>query len=122
MDAVAAGLAHVSDAPLDLAYLDHVAEVVGRLKAPAYSEHLAFTRVPGRETGALLPLPKTEEVAESIIAKVRTVQSRVPVAFLLENITYVFEWPYSKMSDRSFSTWSAGRAVPDPCSMSRTST
>ncbi|SRR5579871_127976 len=96
------GLSLGTDAPLDLAYLDDVAAVVERLRAPAYSEHLAFTRVPGRETAALLPLPKTEKVAESIIAKVRTVQSRVPVPFLLENITYVFEWPDSKMSDAEF--------------------
>src|SRR5215475_14209186 len=96
------GLSLGTDAPLDLAYLDRVAEVVERLRAPAYSEHLAFTRVPGRETAALLPLPKTEAVAESIIAKVRTVQSRVPFPFLLENITYVFEWPDSKLSDAEF--------------------
>ena len=96
------GLSLGTDAPLDLAYLDHVAEVVERLRAPAYSEHLAFTRVPGRDTAALLPLPKTEAVAESIIAKVRMVQARVPFPFLLENITYVFEWPDSKMSDAEF--------------------
>jgi len=96
------GLSLGTDAPLDLAYLDRVAEVVERLRAPAYSEHLAFTRVPGRETAALMPLPKTEAVAEAIIAKVQTVQSRVPFPFLLENITYVFEWPDSKMSDAEF--------------------
>jgi uncharacterized protein len=96
------GLSLGTDVPLDLAYLDRVAAVVARLEAPAYSEHLAFTRVPGRDTATLLPLPKTEAVAESIIAKVRTVQSRVPVPFLLENITYVFEWPDSKMSDAEF--------------------
>src|SRR5215471_2286999 len=62
------GLSLGTDAPLDLAYLDRVAE----------------------------------EVAESIIAKERTVQSRVPFPFLLENITYVFEWPDSKMSDAEF--------------------
>ncbi len=88
--------------PLDLAYLDQVAAVVERLKAPAYSEHLAFTRVPGRDLANLLPLPKTEAVAESIIAKVRTVQSRIPVPFLLENITYLFEWPDSNLSDAEF--------------------
>src|SRR5215468_6975804 len=96
------GLSIGTDAPLDVGYLDRVAEVVERLEAPAYSEHLAFTRVPGRETAALLPLPKTEAVAESIIAKVRMVQSRVPFPFLLENITYVFEWPDSKLSDAEF--------------------
>jgi uncharacterized protein len=96
------GLSLGTDAPLDLAYLDRVAEVVERLRGLAYSEHLAFTRVPGCETAALLPVPKTEEVAESIIVKVRTVQSRVPFPFLLENITYVFEWPDSAMSDAEF--------------------
>jgi len=96
------GLSLGTDAPLDLAYLDRVAEVVERLRAPAYSEHLAFTRVPGRDTAALLPLPKTEAVAESIVNKVRMVQARVPFPFLLENITYVFEWPDSKMSDAEF--------------------
>src|SRR5215472_8845223 len=96
------GLSLGTDVPLDLGYLDRVAAVVERLRAPAYSEHLAFTRVPGRDTATLLPLPKTEAVAESIVAKVRTVQSRVPLPFLLENITYVFDWPDSKLSDAEF--------------------
>jgi uncharacterized protein (UPF0276 family) len=96
------GLSIGTDVPLDLAYLDQVAAIVQRLRAPAYSEHLAFTRVPGRDLANLLPLPKTEEAAEQVIAKVRTVQSRIPVPFLLENITYVFEWPDSKMPDAEF--------------------
>jgi hypothetical protein len=96
------GLSIGTDAPLDLAYVDEIAALVDRLKAPAYSEHLAFTRVPGRDLANLLPLPKTEEVAEQIIAKVRIVQSRVPVPFLLENITYMFDWPDSNLSDSEF--------------------
>src|SRR5205085_11222376 len=96
------GLSIGTDVPLDLAYLDEVAAIVERLKAPAYSEHLAFTRVPGRDLANLLPLPKTAAVAEGIIAKVRTVQSRVGVPFLLENITYLFEWPDSDLSDAEF--------------------
>jgi hypothetical protein len=96
------GLSIGTDVPLDLAYLDDVAAVVERLQAPAYSEHLAFTRTPERDLANLLPLPKTEAVAESVIEKVRVVQSRVPVPFLLENITYLFEWPESKMSDAAF--------------------
>jgi uncharacterized protein (UPF0276 family) len=96
------GLSIGTDVPLDLAYLDRVAKVVERLKAPAYSEHLAFTRTPNRALANLLPVPKTEAVAEAIIAKVRTVQSRVGVPFLLENITYLFEWPDSDMTDADF--------------------
>src|SRR5580704_9307901 len=96
------GLSIGTDVPLDLAYLDEVAGIVDRLKAPAYSEHLAFTRVPGRDLANLLPLPQTEAVAESIIAKIGTIQSRVGVPFLLENITYLFTWPNSQLSDAEF--------------------
>jgi uncharacterized protein len=96
------GLSIGTDVPLDLVYLDEIAAIVDRLKAPAYSEHLAFTRVPGRDLANLLPVPKTESVAESIIARVRTVQSRISVPFLLENISYIFDWPDSELSDAQF--------------------
>jgi uncharacterized protein (UPF0276 family) len=96
------GLSIGTDVPLDLRYLDEVASIVDRLKAPAYSEHLAFTRVPGRDLANLLPLPQTEAVAESIIAKIKTVQSRISAPFLLENISYLFTWPDSELSDAAF--------------------
>ncbi|HEY7296687.1 MAG TPA: DUF692 domain-containing protein [Xanthobacteraceae bacterium] len=96
------GLSIGTDAPLDFAYLDKVASLLDRLNAPAYSEHLAFTRVPGRDLANLLPLPKTQAVAESIIAKIRIVQSRISVPFLLENISYLFDWPDSILSDADF--------------------
>jgi uncharacterized protein len=98
------GLSIGTDVPLDLDYLDEIAAIVDRLEAPAYSEHLAFTRVPGRDLANLLPVPKTESVAESIIAKIRTVQSRISVPFLLENISYIFDWPDSELSDAEFLT------------------
>src|SRR5205085_12671277 len=91
-----------TDAPLDEGYLDQVAAIVERLKAPAYSEHLAFTRVPGRDLATLLPVPKTEDIAAAIITKVRHIQSRIPVPFLLENISHLFEWPDSTFSDAEF--------------------
>jgi uncharacterized protein len=96
------GLSIGTDVPLDLAYLDKVAAVIECLRAPAYSEHLAFTKVPGRDLANLLPVPRTAEVAEQIIAKIQTVQARVPVPFLLENITCLFEWPAPDMSDSAF--------------------
>jgi uncharacterized protein (UPF0276 family) len=96
------GLSIGTDAPLDLSYLDRVAAVIERLGASAYSEHLAFTRVPGRDLGNLLPLPRTLATARLIIAKVRNIQSRIPVPFLLENIAYVFDWPYSTLSHAEF--------------------
>jgi uncharacterized protein (UPF0276 family) len=102
LNAHGVGLSIGTDVPLDLAYLDEIACIVERLKAPTYSEHLAFTRVPGRDLANLLPLPKTEQVAKSIVEKVTTIRSRIPVPFLLENISYAFEWSDSKLSDAEF--------------------
>ena len=96
------GLSIGTDAPLDEQYLDKVAAVIEQLNAPTYSEHLSFSAVPGRDLATFLPLPKTEAVAASIITKVRQVQSRIPVPFLLENIAYLFDWPDSKLSDAEF--------------------
>ena len=102
LNAHGVGLSIGTDVPLDLGYLDQVAAIVERLEAPTYSEHLAFTRVPGRDLANLLPLPRTEDVAASIVDKVRTVRAHVPVPFLLENISYAFEWPDSHLSDAEF--------------------
>src|SRR5262249_49977996 len=102
MTAHGIGLSIGPAVPADLPYPHRAPATVERLRAPAYSEHLAFTRAPGRDLANLLPLPKTEEVAEAIIAKVRIVQSCIPVPFLLENISYLFEWPESRMTDAEF--------------------
>jgi uncharacterized protein (UPF0276 family) len=104
------GLSIGTDAPLDERYLDQVAEIIAQLKAPSYSEHLSFTAVPGRDLATFLPLPKTEAVAASIIMKVRQIQSRIPVPFLLENIAYLFDWPDSQLSDANFLNLICGEA------------
>ena len=91
-----------TDGPLDERYLDQVAGIVERLEAPVYSDHLAFTRVPGQDLATLLPVPRTEAVAASIIAKIRQVQARIPVPFLIENIAYLFDWPESNIPEADF--------------------
>ena len=96
------GLSIGTDVPLDLSYLNEVARTIERLGAGSYSEHLAFTRVPGRELMNLMPLPRTTAAAEGIVAKVRAIQAAIPVPFLLENIAYIFEWPVPEMDEASF--------------------
>ena len=98
------GLSIGTDGPLDKAYVREVAHVVRVLRAPSYSEHLAFTCVPGRDLGNLLPLPKTPEIAEWVAEKVRQLRALLPVPFDLENISYLFDWPNSEMSDGRFMT------------------
>ncbi len=83
-------------------YLDRVARAIDALGIPSYSEHLAFTKLPGLDLANLLPLPRTEEAAEQVIENVRIVRSHIPVPLLLENITYYFDYPEACMSESEF--------------------
>lgn len=86
----------------DEAYLDAVAEFVERVHAPWYSEHLAFTGVPGRDLAQLLPLPRTRESLDVVAENLAIVRAHVPVPIVLENITYYFAWPQDEYDDVSF--------------------
>jgi uncharacterized protein len=96
------GLSIGTDVPLDKGYLEQVARTVEDLKMPSYSEHLAWTKAPGIDLANLLPLPKTNEVADSVIEKIKVIQSFIPVPFALENISYIFDFPDSVMTDAQF--------------------
>ena len=96
------GLSVGTAVPPDRDYLDRVARAIDDLRIPAYSEHLAFTKVPGRDLANLLPLPRTEAVAAQVIENVRIVRSHIPVPFSLENITYLFDYPDSVIDEVEF--------------------
>lgn len=113
------GLSIGTDMPLDYAYLDRVCEVLERLDVLAYSEHIAFTKAPAPAPEAepaqapaatepwldlanLIPLPKNEESIEALAGKIEEVQRRISVPFLLENITYYFDYPDTTMDDATF--------------------
>ena len=86
----------------DPEYLDAVAAFVDAVGAPWYSEHLAFTGVPGCDVAELLPLPRTPATVEIVCENVAAVRRRVPVPFLLENISYYFSYPGDEMSEADF--------------------
>lgn len=83
-------------------YLERVARTLDDLGALYYSEHLAFTRVPGIELAELVPLPRTLEVAEHVISNIQYVKSFLDIPFYLENVAYYFEYPDSNLSDGEF--------------------
>lgn len=83
-------------------YLDQVAEALESIGAPWHSEHLAFTKVPGRDLAQLLPVPRTHEVAEVILHNLEIIRKHIKVPFALENISYYFEYPESELSELEF--------------------
>jgi uncharacterized protein (UPF0276 family) len=89
-------------APPDRARIDRLSKLAGRLGSPFVSEHLCFVRGGGLESGHLLPLPRTREALSIVVENVRTVQARLPVPLVLENIAALFEWPDAEMDEATF--------------------
>lgn len=79
--------------------------LVGFLEAtgtPWHSEHLCWSSFGGAHTHELLPMPFTREAAHHAISRVKALQARLPVPFLLENISYYANLGEPEMSEREF--------------------
>ena len=77
--------------PFDAEYLRSLASFLEFTGSPWHSEHLCFSTVDGAATHELLPMPFTWASARHTIRRVRELKDRLPVPFLLENITYYAE-------------------------------
>ena len=91
-----------TDTPVEPEYLDGLSALVERVDAPWFTDHLCFTRVQGYNLGQLTPLQFSEETVEIVGRKIRQLKEKVPKPFLLENITYYFEFPGSEMAEPAF--------------------
>ncbi len=88
--------------PPDRERLSALARLATRLEAPLVSEHIAFVRAGWLETGHLLPVPRTAEALEVMVANVRRARAALPVPLALENVAALFEWPGAEMDEATF--------------------
>jgi uncharacterized protein (UPF0276 family) len=86
----------------DVARLQCLERLARRVGAPLVSEHLSFVRAGELESGHLLPLPRTREALDVVIANVRLAQKALSVPLALENVANLFEWPGAEMSEATF--------------------
>jgi uncharacterized protein (UPF0276 family) len=82
--------------------LRHLAACAEALQAPLVSEHLAFVRAGGLDSGHLLPVPRTRDALEVVCANIAEAQARLPVPLALENIATLIEWPETELSEADF--------------------
>ena len=82
--------------------LDTLADFLKRVGTPWHSEHLCWTSHSGTNTHELLPIPFTREAVRHTVARVKELQARLPVPFLLENISYYAELGAAEMGERDF--------------------
>ena len=85
--------------PFDGDYLEELSGFLETTGSPWHSEHLCFTTVDRATTHELLPMPLTRASARHAIRRARELKSRLPVPFLLENITYYAELGASAMEE-----------------------
>lgn len=88
--------------PPDPARLARLARLAVALDAPLVSEHVAFVRAGGREAGHLLPVPRTRDALEVVVANVRAAQAALPVPLAVENVAALFGWPTDELTDGEF--------------------
>lgn len=67
-------------------YLDLLDEFFARFTPRWHSEHLGFNTVGGENIGAMLALPRTEAMLDFVCDRIRRLQQRYPVPFLVEHI------------------------------------
>ena len=67
-------------------YLHLLDGLFERFQLQWHSEHLGYTTVAGEDIGTLLPLPRTEEALDLICKRIRIIQERYRVPFLLEHV------------------------------------
>jgi uncharacterized protein len=88
--------------PPEKSRLTKLARLAEKVQAPLVSEHLAFVRGGGLETGYLLPLMRTAEAFDIVVATIQMAQAALPVPLALENIATLLEWPNPEMDEAEF--------------------
>ncbi len=88
--------------PVEPARVAHLAATADLLGAPLVSEHIAFVRAGGMEAGHLLPVPRSREAVDAVVANVRRTQAELTVPLALEPIAAVFDWPDDELDEADF--------------------
>lgn len=82
--------------------LAHLNGLANRYQAKLVSEHLAFVKAGGLESGHLLPIQRTKENLEIVVENILIAQEALTVPLAIENIATLFEWPDNEMDEATF--------------------
>jgi len=87
---------------IDENYLEKIAELVDFVQPEWFSDHLCFTKSGGVKIGHLAPVPYTREAIKVFVKNISQVKSKIKTPLILENITYLVQFPSSEMSESEF--------------------
>ena len=86
----------------DEGYLTLLDELFARVPLEWHSEHLATTMVDGESVGTMFPVPRTAEALDLICERVRLIQERYRVPFLLEHVIHLLPDAPSEFTPAAF--------------------
>ncbi len=76
--------------------MEKFAELIEKVQPEWCSEHLCFTKSGGVDIGHLSPVPFTKESLKVLIRNISQVKNRIKTPLILENITYMFRYPFGR--------------------------
>jgi hypothetical protein len=88
--------------PVDVHRVEHLGAVAEAVGAPLVSDHVCFVRAGGLDSGHLMPVPRTRDALDVLVANVKTAQANLPVPLALENIAALLEWPDGELTEGRF--------------------
>ncbi|MGH2340290.1 MNIO family bufferin maturase [Segnochrobactraceae bacterium EtOH-i3] len=96
------GLSLGGPTPPDRDHLKRLAALVARVQPGLVSEHIAWSAVPGRVLGDLLPVPYDEASLRRLTEHVDAVQSALKRRILMENPSRYVRFAADRMSEPAF--------------------
>lgn len=88
----------------DARKLNQFNQLAVALDAPFVSEHIAFVRAGGKESGHLLPVPRTKGALKVLVENIQIAREHLTVPLVLENIAMLCDWKNSEMDEAEFIT------------------
>jgi uncharacterized protein (UPF0276 family) len=90
--------------PVNRRTVKHLDELARFFDAPFVSDHIAFVRAGGLESGHLLPVKRDHRGLAVLCENIQVVQERLSVPLVLENIASTFDWPNNAFTEVEFIT------------------
>ncbi|MBJ9739616.1 DUF692 domain-containing protein [Acinetobacter oleivorans] len=88
--------------PLNQEYLNKTIAAVQKWNPLWFSDHLAYTRVGNFDIDQLMPVRRNKENLKELISKIKKICKKTETPFLIENITYYFEFPNTHYLEAEF--------------------
>jgi len=87
---------------IDIRLVKHLNSLSQYFDSPYVSDHIAFVRAGGLESGHLLPVQRNEANLKLICENIAVVKEHLSVPFVLENIASLFQWPANEITEAEF--------------------